>query len=191
MDPRGNVYGIIKDLVAESARFAVPYRGVVVNVEDPEGRGRVKCSVPELGWVIDSACPWCEPEYVNDGISVPRVDDVVKVWFMAANPAAPYYGGRLGEIKGQKPTEYSRGKRVPWQSPDGDAPIVYDETTKMLDVVDGGKAAARLDDATKIDLTTDSVNLPLLIAVCAIFGMTLTPPILGKISTGSNKVRIG
>jgi hypothetical protein len=51
--------------------------------------------------------------------------------------------------------------------------------------------SARQGDATNIDLVTDPSNMSLIVAGLAMLGMTVTPPLVGKITGGSSNVKVG
>ena len=135
MDIRGSEYGKIVDIVAEVVRFMVPYRGIVLSVDDEEKRGRVQCAVPELGWIGGPESPWCSPVYTNNAITLPSVDDVVEIRFFNGDPSQPHYYGRVGSIKAQKlinhlePTD-----RVIWERPDGSSYILFQDDDGVLKI---------------------------------------------------------
>jgi hypothetical protein len=56
---------------------------------------------------------------------------------------------------------------------------------------DGAQPAARKGDAVQITPETDAANLTALTTVCSIFGLVLTPPLVGEITNGSSKLKIG
>ena len=58
-------------------------------------------------------------------------------------------------------------------------------------VKDGSLPAARQDDIIQVTIETDADNLTALSAVCSIFGLAFTAPLVGKITGGSSKVKIG
>ena len=84
-------------------RFLVPWPGVVVDVEDPEGLHRVKVQIPAL---VDES-PWAFPRTAGGGSPqfgghiVPPVGSIVVVEFLGADPEKPIYsGGSWGVLEG-------------------------------------------------------------------------------------------
>lgn len=134
MNGRGNELGAITDLIAEKTRFMRPYLGEVLDVEDSESRGRVKCSVPELGWFTGGESPWCDPLHRYDA-RVPAAGEYVVVMFMAGNPSRPVYLGTSGEVAGQAPKHYS-GPATRVLYSDGERQVTYDADADEL-LIDG------------------------------------------------------
>lgn len=80
------------------------YQSIVTNVKDPEKRGRIKVTIPEiLDDTTESA--WCEPcvpvAYDSGGdFCIPQVDEAVWVQFIAGDINRPVYlGGWWSENK--------------------------------------------------------------------------------------------
>ena len=91
----------------------------------------------------------------------------------------------------------------PFKSPgkvgDGDG-LEFWHKDQRIKIKDDGKIevgnsglaeSARKGDATAVDLTTDPVNMSLIIAGFAMLGLTITPPLVGKITGGSSQVKVG
>jgi hypothetical protein len=151
MDTRGSEYGKILDLVAKQVRFLVPYRGIVLSLDDTEKRGRVQCSVPELGWIGGAESPWCEPVYTNNGISLPEIDEVVEIRFFNGDPSQPHYYAKVGEVKSQKLKNHlAPTDRVIWERPDGSSYILFQDEAGVLKI-----------QADEIDINGDSDYLVL------------------------------
>ena len=77
-------------------RFYGKYRGVVVDVDDPENIGRLRANVPEVLGDVES--PWALPcaPYAGAGMGcyqVPPVDAGVWIEFEAGDPARPIWAG--------------------------------------------------------------------------------------------------
>jgi uncharacterized protein involved in type VI secretion and phage assembly len=91
----------MEDLVAEMAedrrsRFFGKYRGLVVDVDDPDKLGRIKAQVPEV--LGDTDSPWAIPCVPYAGKShglvlLPEVDDGVWIEFEAGDPSRPIWTG--------------------------------------------------------------------------------------------------
>ena len=181
-DIRGNELGIITDLIASVMKYALVYRGIVADIEDSEGRGRVRCIVPELGWIKDDESPWCEPEYVGAGCVVPAKNDIVTVWFINGEARSPYYGGKIGAVVGQRPDKYSTPRtRVLWESPNGGAVIWYDDDAKRITITSDGPVdidgtAIHLNGDSKTFVTWEALNTAIgtfLISLNALFATKL------------------
>lgn len=74
------------------------YKGVVCNIKDPEKRGRIKVTCPEvLGATVESA--WCDPcvpvAYDGGGdFCIPHIDETVWLMFQSGDSNKPvYFGG--------------------------------------------------------------------------------------------------
>ncbi len=80
-----------------TARFFGPYRGIVVDDQDPENRMRLKVRVPAVLGEVETI--WALP-CVPPGLELmPNVHDVVWVEFEAGDPSYPVWIGTL-ESKG-------------------------------------------------------------------------------------------
>jgi uncharacterized protein involved in type VI secretion and phage assembly len=72
------------------------YRGVVVDVDDPEKMGRITANVPEI--LHDQTSPWALPAVPFAGPShgmvlIPEVGDGVWIEFEAGDPSRPIWTG--------------------------------------------------------------------------------------------------
>jgi uncharacterized protein involved in type VI secretion and phage assembly len=102
-------------------RFYGMYIGIVEDVEDPEGVGRVRVRVPALGQKIAPEDIWarsaCFAGSEGTGIFFPPASgDRVWVSFEAGNPAKPvYFGGMLGfgKAAAEFGSELKRGVKTP------------------------------------------------------------------------------
>ena len=88
------------------------YKGVVCNIKDPEKRGRIKVTCPEvLGATVESA--WCDPcvpvAYDGGGDScIPHIDETVWLMFQSGDSNKPvYFGGWWQKDKTPFSTGYS------------------------------------------------------------------------------------
>jgi hypothetical protein len=136
--------------MASSAYFG-KYRARVVDLGDPEERGRIRVECPRV--LGDGKSPWCEPcvpvAYDGGGdFCLPKLGDTVWVEFEGGNPQQPIWvGGWWGEGKtplggyagsgGTRVIEYA-GARITMK--DGGIAIEGD-------VVFGGKAIIGGKDA--------------------------------------------
>lgn len=167
---RGDEYGEILDILARETRFLKTYTGKVLSVDDELARGRVKLSIPELGWLTEDQSPWTEPEYPLRGCIVPDVGDWVTVFFLAGNPARPVYRSRTGEIKDSWPASYT-GPEMRILYDDGTTVIMYNTKEKKLSItgpetisIDGnattlsGKTLT-IDESDKITVDGSAIEL--------------------------------
>ena len=75
-------------------RFFGPYRGIVMNNNDPSGMMRIKAHVPEvLGELETSWALPCVPPGVK---SVPSMGALVWIEFEAGDPSRPIWMGTAG-----------------------------------------------------------------------------------------------
>ena len=88
------------------------YKGVVCNIKDPEKRGRIKVTCPEvLGATVESA--WCDPcvpvAYDSGGdFCLPHIDETVWLMFQGGDSNKPvYFGGWWQKNKTPFSTAYS------------------------------------------------------------------------------------
>lgn len=77
-------------------RYFGKYRGLVKDVDDPEGMGRIIARVPEVFGEEDS--PWALPSVPFAGgdhglVLLPEVDDGVWIEFEAGDPSRPIWSG--------------------------------------------------------------------------------------------------
>lgn len=78
--------------------FYGKYRAMVVDVKDPEKRGRVRVTCPKV--YGENKSPWCQPcspyAYEKGGDFVlPKLNDFIWVEFEEGNSAKPLYIGGL------------------------------------------------------------------------------------------------
>lgn len=96
------------------------YRAKVVNVNDPEKRGRVRVMCPKVLGEAKSA--WCEPcipvAYDSGGdFAIPRVNEFVWVEFEEGNPNKPIYTGGLWSTNKSPSSSYNVETRlITWGS---------------------------------------------------------------------------
>ncbi len=150
------------------SRFYGKYEGVVTNVEDPLGIGRIRARVPavlgehaESGWALPCA-PFCGRE--RGFFFLPQRDDTVWVEFAAGDPSRPIWtGGFWGaptSAGGKGDLAKKTGKEVPIHGGDAAAPgrsvlrtmaghrLVFEDDGGVLVLAHG-------DDKTEIRLTKD------------------------------------
>lgn len=96
-------------------KFYAPYRGIVMDNKDPEQRGRVLATIPDVGHTLELFPKvWIDPMFAAAGtdrgsLMVPEVGDSVRVWFDSGNAGTPigYLGGWFGQGELPKELAYS------------------------------------------------------------------------------------
>lgn len=93
--------GSVERLVAELSeqvrrRFYGKYRGIVQDVDDPHGMGRIRAEVPEV--LDDQTSPWALPcvPFAGEGLgqhTIPPVGAAVWIEFEAGDPSRPIWTG--------------------------------------------------------------------------------------------------
>lgn len=87
------------------------YQGTVTNIEDPEKRGRIKLTIPDVTGDKESA--WCDPmspvAYDNGGdFCIPSLKETVWVMFISGDPNRPVWlGGWWSKEKSPLGNQYS------------------------------------------------------------------------------------
>ena len=108
------------------------YRAKVVDVKDPEQRGRIRVMCPRILGTAKSS--WCEPcipvAYDHGGdFAIPKVGEFVWVEFEGGNPNKPIYTGGLWSCKKSPSETYETGTRIiSW----GECTIVMTENSISL-----------------------------------------------------------
>ena len=91
------------------------YRAKVVDVKDPEQRGRIRVLCPKV--LGEAKSSWCEPcipvAYDKGGdFAIPKVGEFVWVEFEEGNPSKPIYTGGLWSFKKSPSSSYETGTRI-------------------------------------------------------------------------------
>ena len=95
--------------------FYGKYRAKVVDVKDPEKRGRIKVLCPKV--LGDSRSAWCEPcipvayDYGGD-FAIPKVGEFVWVEFEEGNSNKPVYTGGLWSTNKSPSSAYNTSSRL-------------------------------------------------------------------------------
>lgn len=91
------------------------YRAKVVDVTDPQKRGRIRVMCPRV--LGESTSSWCEPcvpvayDYGGD-FAIPKVGEFVWVEFEEGDPNKPIYTGGLWSANKSPSSSYSTGVRL-------------------------------------------------------------------------------
>lgn len=122
-------------------RFYGKYRGIVSNVDDPDGLGRIKAKVPEV--LDDVESPWALPSipYAGENLgfySIPPVGAGVWIEFEAGDVSRPVWTGCWWG-KDHLPKDQKGGKTSPtlkiWRSEEG-LMAALDDAGKTLTLSD-------------------------------------------------------
>lgn len=93
-----------------SNKYYGKYRAIVVEIKDPECRGRIKVNCPKV--YGDDKSPWCQPclTYAVDGegdFVLPKVNDFVWIEFEEGDIRYPIYTGGLWSKNNTPVSDYS------------------------------------------------------------------------------------
>lgn len=124
------------ELLEETARRQVTrywgkYRGFVADVEDPQGRGRIKVTVPSV--LGEEVSQWAEPAFAYGGgqgfgfVAVPPVDSAVLVEFLEGDPSAPLWTGTFWRTADEVPEDFDGQAKKVFRTESGHR-LVFDDT---------------------------------------------------------------
>ena len=142
------------------------YQGFVTSIDDPEKRGRIKCTCPDI--LDTSESGWCEPCFPNacdDGgdFYLPKIGEGVWVMFIDGKANRPVYlGGWWSKNSTPLKTQYINNKRFINY---GDATI---EMGEEVSIILDGVTSLKVSDmdvhisTTPTDLSPNSVLLNLI-----------------------------
>jgi hypothetical protein len=132
-----------------------PYEGIVTDVNDPDGVGRVRATVPGVG-----PTAWCRPISAGGGAArrgawmIPPVGATVLVWFVQGSPERPVYlGGYWGSAVPGAADDGSTGTEAPERVrdiPPAERPSVAVVETKDWAIIADSRARERADDGTPV-----------------------------------------
>lgn len=91
------------------------YRAIVVDVNDPEMRGRIKVNCPKV--YGESKSPWCQPclPYAIDlegDFVLPKLNDFVWVEFEEGDVRYPIYTGGLWSKEKSPVEDYTEASKI-------------------------------------------------------------------------------
>lgn len=151
----------------ERSRFYGKYRGLVVDVDDPEGLGRITAQVPEI--LQEEVSPWALPAVPFAGpkhglVLIPEVGDGVWIEFEAGDPSRPIWTGCWWG-SGKLPAPGGTQTRVLVTSTG--QKFVLDDESKEIQLVHSGGAEMKMtdDDITlsigqaEIKMSSDEISL--------------------------------
>jgi uncharacterized protein involved in type VI secretion and phage assembly len=128
------------------SRFYGKYRGIVVDVDDPDSLGRITAQVPEI--LQGETSPWALPAVPFAGPShglvlIPEVGDGVWIEFEAGDPSRPIWTGGWW-ASGELPAPGGTETRVLVTSTGHQ--FVLDDQNKEIHLVHSGGAEITMTD---------------------------------------------
>jgi uncharacterized protein involved in type VI secretion and phage assembly len=128
------------------SRFYGKYRGIVVDVNDPDSLGRITAQVPEI--LQQETSPWALPAVPFAGPShglvlLPEVGDGVWIEFEAGDPSRPVWTGGWW-ASGELPTPGGAEARVLVTSTGHQ--LVLDDQNKEIVLLHSGGAEIKMTD---------------------------------------------
>lgn len=155
--------------MAESmrSRFYGKYRGIVVDVDDPDSLGRITAQVPEI--LQEETSPWALPAVPFAGPShglvlIPEVGDGVWIEFEAGDPSRPIWTGGWW-AKGELPAPGGTQARVLVTSTGHK--LVLDDQNKEIHLLHSGGAEIKMTDSditltigqSELKMTSSDISL--------------------------------
>jgi hypothetical protein len=132
MDNGRDIYGLIKTIIYNETIYLRHWIGKVVDDQDPSNKGRVKATVPELGFLADSDAIWCFPRQ-GYALVPPAIGEWVEIYFIGGDARRPVYLAGVGEVNGNTPEQFSDPKKkVLFQDPGTSDYAEYDESASQL-----------------------------------------------------------
>lgn len=140
------------------SRFYGKYRGIVVDVNDPDSMGRITAQVPEI--LHEETSPWALPAVPFAGPShglvlIPEVGDGVWIEFEAGDPSRPIWTGGWW-AQGELPAPGGTQTRALVTS--AGHQLVLDDQAKEIHVVHAGGAEIAMTNG-EITLTIGQAEL--------------------------------
>jgi len=128
------------------SRFYGKYRGIVVDVDDPDSLGRITAQVPEV--LQEETSPWALPAVPFAGPShglvlIPEKGDGVWIEFEGGDPSRPIWTGGWW-ASGELPAPGGTQARVLVTS--AGHQFVLDDENKEIDLLHSGGAEIKMTD---------------------------------------------
>lgn len=143
--------------------FYGKYRAKVVDVQDPQKRGRIRVMCPKV--LGEAKSSWCEPcvpvayDYGGD-FAIPKVNEFVWVEFEEGDPNKPIYTGGLWSSNKSPSSPYTADTRlITW----GNCKITMTENTVSItapSVIVNGRKVACLGDPVTIGESVGYIGVP-------------------------------
>ena len=134
----------IKKLIQKELTYHKTYIGKVLDLNDPQKKGRICVGILDLACFTADIGFWCWSRDKKSLIT-PKLNDWVCVGFVAGNRDIPYYFGIANEMADMLPKDYD-GKNTTQiiYEADDQWVIKYDESTKKF--VMGNNFTVKIDD---------------------------------------------
>lgn len=154
---RKDILELLRKIIAEETRYLRHYIAQVVDIEDPDSQGKVRATVPALGWDTDEVAPWIFPRAMNS-LQTPKVGQWIEVYFLNGDRNKPVYVGQAVEMEDSSPTLYEgdTDNQVLFEDPDNGEGIRYKKGEGLLEIFQAVEAAV-LGDTLKTHL--DNIKL--------------------------------
>lgn len=144
-----NEYEALREIIARATRYDRTYMAKVLIDLDPEGKGRVRIAIPDLGILTPAEGVWADVE-MPIGVNVsPKAGDWVAVYFLGGDPSKPCVRGQTSIIKDNLPKNANR-KQVFYE--DDDTKIYYDEINSELSINTKYKMTVKIEGDTNIEI---------------------------------------
>jgi len=146
-----SLYDQIRDIVLQETMYLRIYSAKVVDIDDPQSRGRIQVRVLDLTWGQEGDnnaefIDWAVPRNVN-GLLTPKVGDSVDVYFVGGRKENLAYLGTNHEVESNRPTSYEENTdQVIFESRavEGKS-IVYDEAEEILKLIGDAESYVKGD----------------------------------------------
>lgn len=150
----------INQIIRDETRWLRHYPAQVVDIDDELEKGRVKVTIPELGFDTADQGLWCNPRQGNS-LSVPLVDEWVEIYFMAGNPERPVYLHYPTEVEGMVLKNYTGNPvlRIIFESPETEENIKYDDESKTLTITVEALEIVTQAEVTKLEMNSSGIKL--------------------------------
>lgn len=141
--------------------FYGKYRAKVVDIKDPEKRGRIRVQCPKV--LGDAKSAWCEPcipvayDFGGD-FAIPKLGEFVWVEFEDGNPSKPIYTGGIWSAEKSPSSDYDVNTRmITW----GKCKIILTESSVKIvapSVTINGRTPAFIGDVAVAENVTGTVT---------------------------------
>ncbi|MEX2518031.1 MAG: phage baseplate assembly protein V [Paracoccaceae bacterium] len=142
----------------QATKYWGKYRGFVVDVADPESRGRVRLTVPSV--LGEETSMWAEPAFAYGGgagfgcVAVPPAGSAVLVEFIEGDASAPIWTGAFWRTSDEVPEEYS-GQEVKLMKTESGHRLIFDDTEggEKITLHSAAEAVVEMNPEGSIELT--------------------------------------
>ena len=142
-----DIYGELVKVVREQTTYLRHYSGQVIDNLDPLNKGRVKANIPELGFISKDLSVWCNARQ-GHGMSVPKINSWVEVYFLNGNPEFPVYLALDSKVAENIPSSYTGDvkQHVLFEDPNNSSGVIlYDGNGKELTLLKSGEKITMLE----------------------------------------------